>query len=94
MKANTAAMPAWKRLLSKRVREAVQACATPADVRLLGEQHFLHMPGLSAFDVGAIGTTIGGWGGDPQPAGCCHPPGLSVRRDSYFASASAYSPRI
>jgi hypothetical protein len=61
MKANT---PAWKRLLSKRLREAVEACATPDDVRRLGEQYFLHMPGLSAFDVG---TTIGGWGDDLQP---------------------------
>jgi hypothetical protein len=33
----------------------------------LGEQHFLHIPGLPAFDVSEIGTTIGGWGDDPQP---------------------------
>jgi Phage integrase, N-terminal SAM-like domain len=63
------ARPAWKRLMSSRARKAVEACATPDDVRRLGEPHFLQMPGLLSAVVGEIGTTIGGWDTDPAADG-------------------------
>jgi hypothetical protein len=61
MTADRPILPAWKRLLSARARDAVEACATPDDVRQLGERYFLQMPGLSISVVSEIGTTIGGW---------------------------------
>jgi Phage integrase, N-terminal SAM-like domain len=69
MTADRPVLPAWKRLLSARARQAVKACATPHDVRQLGERHFLDMPGLSTSIVSEIGTTIGGWNADADADG-------------------------
>jgi integrase len=65
MTADFPALPAWKRLLSKRARNAIQDYATAEDVRKLGEQHFLQTPGVWPGTVSEIGTAIGGWGNDP-----------------------------